>query len=351
MASTLDYTNFTFTAEQTRDINSLIYDDLLQAPEITLLTTVYPGIVFDKEIGFIGEGGLVGKARQGCNPTPQNWTIGARKVTWTPKSWEILLDECFADLESTAAVYSLKTGVDIADFTSTDYMTIVVNVLSIAIKKFIFRLVWFNDVNAENVADGGIITDGVDVSYFNILDGLWKQLLAQTTVNAAQRVTITENAAATYALQALDPDAAVSYLESLKFKANVILRAKSGIFIACTQSVHDAYEKYLQGKGIESTYSNLVNGLPVLKYNGIPLIPVPMWDEMIAAYQNTGTKLINPHRALLVHKDYLAVGVDGNDSFDKMNIWYEKKERKVYTELMGKADAKLLNPAMFMLAI
>ena len=72
---------------------------------------------------------------------------------------------------------------------------------------------------------------------------------------------------------------------------------------------------------------------------------------MIAQFENTGVKLNNPHRALYVTKDILAVGVDGTDSFEKMNIWYNKDTRQVKTELMGKADAKILNPAMFQLAI
>ena len=351
MASSIDFSNFLFTTEQIRDINELLFDEIIEAPEITLITTLYPGIVFDKEIGFIGEGGLVGVANQGCKPTPQTWKIGTRTVKWQPKSWEILLAECWTDLEATAAVYSLNTGVDMADFTDTDYYAIVVQVLTTSIKKFIIRLVWFNDEDAENIADGGVITDGVDVKYFNILNGLWKQLLTQVTANPSQRVVITENAGATYADQELSPEKAAEYLRELKYKAPMVIRSKQNAIVPITQSFYDAWEMYNQGKELESTYVNLVDGRQVLKAYGMTLIPMPIWDEMIAEYENTGTKLNNPHRALYVQKEILAVGVDGENSFDTMNTWYEKKERMVYTELMGKADAKILNPAQFQLAI
>jgi hypothetical protein len=352
MSAIIDFTNFEFTAEQIRDVNDLIFDEILQAPEITLITTLYPGIVFDKEIGFIGEGGLVGKKRQGCDPQPQQWKVGTRVVTWEPKGWEILIKECWTDLEATAAVYALKTGVDIADFTDSDYYAIIVQVLSQSIKKFIIRLFWFNDTDAELVDDGGIITDGTDLDYFNILDGLFKQLLAQIAVNPKQRVVISENAGASYTAQQLSPANVKDYLQKLKFNAPITLRGRrTSAFIACTQSFYDAWEAYLEGKELETTYANLVNGQNVLTYSGIPLIPMPIWDEIIAQYEDTGKKLNNPHRALYVIKEVLAVGVDGTDSFEKMNTWYEKKERAVYTELMGKADAKLLNPAMFQLAI
>ena len=351
MAATLNFSNFEFTAEQIRDINELVFDEVLEAPELTLITTLYPGIVFDKEIGFIGEGGLVGKKRQGCDPTPQEWKIGTRTVKWEPRSWEILLEECWTDLEATAAVYALNTGVDIADFTDTDYYAIIVQVLSVAIKKFIIRLVWFSDEDAENVSDGGVITDGVDVDYFNILNGLWKQLLIQVTANPAQRIVVDENAGTTYATQELLPAKAATYLQRLKYKAPILLRNNTNAIVPLTQSFYDAWEMYLQGKELESTYVNLVDGRRVLKAYGMTLIPMPIWDEMIAQFENTGTKLNNPHRALYVTKSILAVGVDGEDSFEKMETWYNRDTRKVKTELMGKADTKLLNPAMFQIAI
>ena len=357
MAATLDFTKFNFSEEQIRNVNDLIFDDLTKAPELTLICTLYPGIVFDKQIGFIGEGGLVGVKNQGCNPTPQQWNIGTRTVTWQPRAWEILLVECWKDLEATAAVYSLKTGTGIADFSDGDYENIVAVRLQEAIKKFIIRLVWFSDEDAANVNIsqganiGGLITAGVNTIYFDILNGLWKQLMAQITVNSDQRVAVTENAGATYAAQELTPDSAAKYLQKLKYSAPMTLRSKENAFIVLTQSFYDAWEMSLQGKTLESMYTNLVDGRKVLKAYGVPLIPMPIWDEMIGQYENTGTKLNNPHRALYVQKENLAVGVDGERSFEDVKVWYNNDTREVKTELMGKADAKLLNPSQFQLAI
>jgi len=350
MAAVLDFTKFTFTAEQIRTVNELLFDDILKAPELTLLCTMYPNIVFDKEIGFIGEGGLVGKKRQNCDPVPQAWNVNTRKLVWEPKSWEILIDQCFSELESNAAVYSLHTGRDIADFIDTDYMTILLEVLSESIRKFIIRLFWFNDEDADNVTDGGFITDGIDVGYFDILNGFWKQIFLQTTANPKQLVSISENAGTSYAAQELSSTNIKSYLQQLVFKAPILLRNRANTVIACTQSFYDAYNLSLQGTALETMYANLVNGQKTLTYNGIPLIPVPFWDETIGAFENSGDKLHAPHRAVYLHKDLFAAGVDGDDSFDKLETWYNKDTRKVRTEAMGKADAKILNPELFMAA-
>jgi hypothetical protein len=43
--------------------------------------------------------------------------------------------------------------------------------------------------------------------------------------------------------------------------------------------------------------------------------------------------------------------VDDESSFGNIDIWYDKDSRKVKMEGMGVADAKLINPALFEIAI
>lgn len=352
MAAILDFSKFSFGAEQIRAVKELLFDEVIAAPEISLLHTVYPGIVYDKEVGFIGEGGLVGVAHQGCDPEPQAWSIATRMVKWEPKRWEILIHQCAKDLEDTAAIYSMKTGIAMDDFESSDYMAIVVEVLLNSIKEFVIRLFWFNDTDADNVADGGEITNGVSPSYFNIINGLFKQMIAAITADSKRGVTIEENDAETYELQALNPaNVKNKYLPQIYYGADIRLRQNKNKILICTQSFYDAYEQSLDGTNIESMYVNITDGIKVLKYKGLPLFPMPVWDKIILAYYNTGAKLINPHRAVLATKDVLAVGVDSESSFGDMDIWYNKDERKVKCESQGKADAKLLDPKMFQLAI
>jgi hypothetical protein len=353
MGAVLDFSKFTFSAEEIRAVKELLWDEVIEAPEISLICTIFEGIVYDKEIGFIGKGGMVGVAQQDGDgdPVAQAFQIATRKVKWTPKGWEILIAQKRTDIEATAAVYSMKTGTSFNDFTSSDYMNIILESLTQSVKEFIIRLFWFNDTAADVIANGGSLTAGTEKKYFNIIDGFFKQLLVQTTANAKQKVTIAENAAATYVLQELVPANAKTYLQSLRYKAPLQVRRLKGAMIICTQSVYDAYELSLQGTAIESMYVNLIDGIKVLKIGGVPLFPVPIWDVIIETYYNTGVKLINPHRALFISKELLAAGVDSLASFGDMKTWYNDDQRKVKTEAMGKADAKLLNPALFQLAI
>ena len=136
---------FNFSAEEIRDINELILEEILQAPELSVLHTIYPGVVTNKYIGFLGEGGIIGLPAQGCDPTPQQWKIEGEQKLWEPKRWEVFLTECWADLENTMAIYAMNKGVDVGDLTNTDYMAVVVDILSKSIKKMIWRFCWFGD--------------------------------------------------------------------------------------------------------------------------------------------------------------------------------------------------------------
>lgn len=487
----INFSAFTFSAEQIRNINELVYEGLAKLPELSELHTMFDGIVYDKEIGFLTGGGLVGKAAQGCDPTPQDWSVGSRKVTWTPKSWEIFLDECASDLEKTMVVYAMNMGTRVDDLTDTDYMAIVVEVLIDAIKEMFYRLIWFGDTDADNVdfetlnvaelatltavptaaattqttgspiegtvfmgvtkattgavkcalADGtivylnseaatgnaeegktyyskdtehkttpiegtvylgvlssttgavkcalangtivylaadaasgaaqegksyysltdttqsvnagGYITKGVDPEYFDIINGLFKQLRGLVAEDNKRGETIDANSKSSKAVQMsyMTPERAYNLLSTMWYKADIKLRErKSECRFYVTQSIADKFEQYLVGKGIESTYSNLVDGVPALKFNGVPVIPMPMWDANIQSYFDLGDTYDAPHRALLTLKSVIAVGTPSAKAFDEVDVWYDKTSRKNYILCKDKLDAKILSDKMLIYA-
>lgn len=356
--TTIDFSKFTFTAEQIRDINELVFDEVLRSPELNALHDMYSGIVYDKEIGFITGGGLVGKAGQGCNPEAQDFVINTRKVVWQPRDWEVIIDECAKDLDKTCAIYCKNLGIRAHDLTDTDYAAIVVRVLSDAIKDMLYRIVWFNDTDATNVSDDdtpGQITDGVDVEYFTIIDGLFKQLLTASTAHPELLVTITANSQATKAAQmsGMTADAAYQLLSDMYYKAPVLMRNSGNMRFLVTQSIADAYQQYLTGKGIESTYRNLVDGVKSLKFLGVDVIPMPVWDVMIQSYFDQGSSkgYYKPHRAVLIEKANTAVGTPSDGVLDTVDAFYDRKSRINRFEAADRIDAKILNDTRFVLGI
>jgi hypothetical protein len=349
MASILDLSNFTFEGELLTNVNQLAYDKILKAPELNRYVQLYTNIKINKEVGFIGGGSAIGKKNATCTIAAETYSVASRVITWEPTNWLVFVSQCWADLSNTIASYGFKNGVELPDLTASDYMAIVTDKLVEDITAMYFRMVFFGDTDADVIANGGVLTAGTDKTHFNWFDGFFKQMITQCTSNAAQLVTITENAGASYALQALDEDNVQGYLDSAIYGADIKLKQMPNNFIIATQTVFEALEKSLSGVNIESMYFNLTEGVRGLKYRGIPVIPEPMIDSIIDTYENTGTKWNNPHRFIYTNKEILGVGVDATTSFDTLETWYDKKEEKVYTKARGTLDAKLMNPELFVL--
>lgn len=109
---------------------------------------------------------------------------------------------CYEDLENTIAKYCLKTGTNIADLTSTEYMDgIVLPKLTEAMMKMLWRFTWFGDKDAANIDGSGQITDGLNVELFKTCDGFFKRLFAICAENSGQHTVISANSEASYALQ------------------------------------------------------------------------------------------------------------------------------------------------------
>ncbi len=131
-------------------------------------------------------------------------------------------------IEGAIAEYSLKTGTAIGDLTSTDFMTIYADALQRAMQQMIWRFGWFGDKAAalasEEGGGGGKLTAGLDISNFNVCDGLFKRIFAATatknhtaiaanseTTAAAQISALRKNGAATTLVDTILMDADHTY--------------------------------------------------------------------------------------------------------------------------------------------
>jgi hypothetical protein len=341
---------FDFDKVQLQAIGELVWEIMREQTSAMSFVTIYPDIKTNKEAGFLGEGGLVGKASSGCDPEEQDFTVSTRRIVWEPTDWEVLLNLCYKDLESTLAATGFKNGLEKPDLTNTEYMNIMVEAIKRALNKFLWRFIWFNSKTAKNFSDGGSITDGVDTSYFTLNNGLWNQIITQCTSAPAQHITIAENSGVSYSAQVITPAHAKQLLQDMYFAAPIKLRQLEDKVFYVTQSVYDAYYQSLSDvatAALESREDAFINGRPKLSIFGVDVIAMPDWDEHIINYNNNGTVCSYPNRALFTSPRVLGLGLDKAEDFDKLDIWYNKDERKVKTEATGNGDSKLIDPTLF----
>ena len=105
----------------------------------TLRQNVHNG---DK-LGWVGDMDDIGWKGSGCNPSYKKANINFAEKEWKIGDWQIPLQWCYTDLQNTIAEYCLKTGTDIGDLSSTEYMDdIVYPAMDLAVKHMLWRFIW-----------------------------------------------------------------------------------------------------------------------------------------------------------------------------------------------------------------
>lgn len=307
-----------------------------------------------QKLGWTGEMEDVGWTGAPCNPTYKDVTIQAAEKTWDIGQWSVPLKWCYEDFMNTIAEYALKTGTNIGDLTSTDIMDVIIYpALELSIKRMFWRFIWFGDKEAQN-ASTGQITEGVDVELFKPCNGFWKQLFAIGSANANQRVNIASNAEASTAAQLSGiktANAAIGIFDSLLENADPRIAAMDGAAIYCTKSLGDALTKDLKREYKEIlTWEQIFKGLDVTEYNGVMVYRVSIWDRFIQKYQNNGTKLNLPHRAIYGSPKQLFVGSPANQIISDLEIWFNQDERATKAYSAGRLGCLVGEDNLFQIA-
>lgn len=297
-------------------------------------------------IALIGSLEMVGKKGSGCDPTYEEKGIANSMKRWELGDWQIPIKICYDSFKGTIAEYSLKTGTQIGDLTDTDVMAIYTQALTRAIQQMIWRFGWFGDTAAQNVSEGGKITNGVSTDLFTTCDGLFKRIFAICAAKTSQRTTIAANAKTSAAEQKstmLAKGAATDLIDQLLMDCDSRILDDGSAVLMMTRSLADALTY-----DIKKTYQqimpwqNVFDGFDVANYNGVTIARVSIWDRLIAANEKGATTVNLPYRAVFANPKQLMVGTPQDALISDLDIWFSKKERRNYIYSTGKIGTAVL---------
>lgn len=299
-------------------------------------------------IALLGEMEMVGKKGGGCDPTYEEKGIANSQKRWKFGQWEISVKICYEAIKGTIGEYSLKTGTAIGDLTSTDFMTIFADALQRAMEQMIWRFGWLGDKEAALAGEGGgKLTAGLDVSNFNVCDGLFKRIF---TATATKHTAIAANSETTAALQisALRKSgAATTLVDTILMDADTRIVDDSDAVLLMTRSLADALTYDLKKTYHDiMPWEKLFDGFEVATYNGVKIARVGIWDRMIKAYEKGETTINLPHRAVFCNPKHLMIGTDADNLISDLDIWFDQKERRNYLYATGKIGTALLEEDM-----
>jgi len=345
-----DFSALQFSADEVRGFNEVIVKQVLESPDLAMMHTFYTNIRNQQEIGYAeGSLGLVGiAATQGCGArTPDNKVLGSDVKLWSPARWEIFQQMCWTDLEDNFGRFLRNLGSDVDDLSTTEYFAFLEPFIMKAMKDFFFRTVWFGDTAAALTTDSpaGVFAAGTDLRYWNLIDGLFVQLAEIATVTPARNNAIAANAELTFALQDDDftnqdaYDALIATIDA----ADMVLTARQDKVIYCTYSVWRRVMRWLQENQIFFRYEKITNGMELVRFDGIEIYAVPMWDALIRTYQHDGIRWNNPHRIVYTAKGNLPVGLEGNQLFTYMKVWHNEDTEITSIKIKDALDTKIIH--------
>ena len=345
MATVLDVSDLTLNPQEVTEANKIIFEKLYTNPTLTDIHAVETGIKMKTQIVLAARiNRLLGKAMVGCTPNPETGFTLSEKY-WDPAWEDFRLEHCQADMPTLLKIFkkAQKVNPDFFDMVGSEELGLVVAAIEDAMLQSILIKVWFADKAAALTTGGGVFTVGTDLARINTFDGLFKQIMIDIPTTARNYVAISQNAGANYAAQALPADAAYTIFKSMFNKADKRLSKDGNAELLVTATLFDNFVDTLETKTIANGFLDRTeDGSVNIRFRGVKLVMMDIWDRVIDEMQDNGTKWNLPHRAVLTIKENIPVGTYASEDLESLDVFYDKYRKVNVMDAAYTIDAKHL---------
>jgi hypothetical protein len=336
--TSVDLSPVDFCGKQVMSFTESFWTTTFQNPAINELVTVIPGVKAKQQVIILGLIGLVGKTKTlgQCAPDVSGQTIPSIEKYYNVNQIEDRFVECWKDLLDKFVVWGLKNNIQKPDLTGTDFANFLEERVVDGLVQSIYRFAWFGDTAITSAQ----LSAGLDVRYFNAIDGYWKQLMTIATAHTEQYVNIPNNAGASYAAQAFTAADTTNQLitgimQQMIDKADTRLTSDPDLKFYVTKSVADQYKRERKAfPYIDLAYGRTESGMQTMQIDGYDIVVLDFEDRFIKSYFNNGTKYNNPHRIYLTVKSNLHLPVEEQGSMTDLEAFYDKRDKQYYIDML-----------------
>jgi hypothetical protein len=341
----IDVSALSLNPQEVTELNKVIFEKVYTNPSISEIHSIETGILMQTQIVLANRiNRVLGKLSAGCTPNAETGFTMSQKY-WTPAREDFRLSHCQADMPALLKIFKkdAKMNPDFYDAIGSEEMGIIVSAVADAMIESLITKIWFASTTANTIANGGVFTNGTDVARLNTFDGLFKQIFADVPTSATNYVAITKNAGASYALQALADDEALGLFKTMFRKADKRLVKDGSAELLVTASLFDNFVDTLENKTIANGFLDRAeDGSVNIRYRGVPIKMMDIWDRTIDQYQDNGTKWNLPHRAVLTVKENIPVGTLSETDFASLDSFYDRTLKTNFIDAVYTIDAKHL---------
>lgn len=347
MASSIDISGLTLNTEEAKEIGKLIIEKAFVQGNLSDIHDMETGVHYDMQIPFAGQIADSLKASSGCTPNAGTGVVMTEKV-WTPKLFDSRWEHCAADLNKLFKLFQKASRInpDFYNKIDSQEMGVIYALIEQMLRTTLPIKVWFSDTAADLASGSGVFTAGTDLDLYNVIDGLFKQIFADSAI---PRVTISENGSASKALQDSDltDEDAFNYLKEVVNAADARLLQDPSAQILVTRSIADRYKNHLRDKTLGNGFLEVTeDGKQRLFFDGYEVITMHEWDRTIRAAQDNGTTYNLPHRIVFTTPENIPVATVSVDDLEGLDSFYDQYRKSNIVDVAFSLDAKFLESYM-----
>lgn len=303
----------------------LFFKPTLSTPAIADVFTVDLGAHDKKRYHIAPTANKVLKPYTGCDQavTGSSYNITSKAVQLKPfqmyESWckDDFTDQLTGSYNVLAQEW-LKTGNASFDPAGTPIDRMIVDMLKDSLRRDVWRRVSFGDTTSSN-AD------------WNQIDGYWQGLIDNSGAsNYCVYASKTD-----FGIAALSASAAYNELLAI-YKNSSNLLKQEGIdggqaqFLVTRSIWENLYDSYTgTGAVTELAFEAAQKGYGKLTFRGIPVVPITIWDDMLADSANPLYATTRHLISFTVKKNHILAVADMGD-LNTIDSWFEKKDNKRY---------------------
>lgn len=347
----MDLAALHFNAKEEPDFSKFIVERVIEEVALEAIHgPIMTGLTMKQQIVFASQFGLSGISDTGCTRPESGAKTTLTEKFWEPEPVGDTFPICQADYNQLfkAAFDKISSYKERFDITGSDEQMFLATMIATAASQMIRRLAWNGDkdVAAATATDAGLIS-AANVKFFNPINGLWKQIFADTAIPV---ISLEENAQVTVALQtALAPGRSVEIFKKMSAAADERLTSDPTAIIMVNRGLFENYRDWLQSQTLPFSPDLTMKGMPMLEWDGHKVVNMSaVWDVYNKYFVNNteNNARWRPNRALMTVPANIPIGTLNDGDFTELDSHFEWKERKFYTAYGMTLDAKHLESYM-----
>jgi hypothetical protein len=358
MASIVNVSSLTLNPKETQDISKFIVEKLFQYPALQAIHGAFQnGVTMKQQIVFSGSMGKTGIGRSSCTRVSSGATNALTQKYWEPAQVADTFTHCQSDVDPLFKPYynGVKKYEDLYDIKGSQWAKFIFSTIMDTQIASVQRYAWLGDtaVAASGASAAGLKAAG-DVKFYDVLDGLWKQIFASSCGHTTTKLAALNALTSTATQTVLAAGDSVAVFEDMLLKADSRLRADASAQFLVSREIFDNYSAYLKGKGENFTIQFTTEGFKTLSYDGYKVVNMEtVWDILLRSdfeQDSTNNAYYLPNRAIFTTPSNIPLASLNSSDMTSLENWYNQDDAVQKTAFGYTLDAKLLEDYMIVKA-